>query len=108
MALQKQFELKWVIFFAFPINLKKSLFLRGEATIQIPFKLITYSLGSWPPLSMKVEEKGEKKNLDGFGLIYENMQKFEHFSRSYLYRLNQLCLGEGCNLAASGFLLAHL
>lgn len=60
-ALQKQFELKWVIFFAFPINLKKPLFSGGEATIQIPFILITYSLGSWPPLSMKVEEKGGKK-----------------------------------------------
>lgn len=60
-ALQKQFELKWVIFFAFPINLKKPRFSGGEATIQIPFTLITYSLGSWPPLSTKVEEKGGVK-----------------------------------------------
>jgi len=60
-ALQKQFELKWVIFFAFPINLKKSLFSGGEATIQIPFILITSSLSSWPPLSTTIEEKGGKK-----------------------------------------------
>lgn len=64
-ALQKQFELKWVIFFAFPINLKKSLFSGCEATIQIPFIVITYLLSSWPPLSTKVEEKGEEKNWMG-------------------------------------------
>lgn len=60
-ALQKQFQLKWVIFFAFPINLKKPLFSGGEATIQFLFILITYSLSYWPLLSTKVQEKGGKE-----------------------------------------------
>lgn len=44
-VLQKQFELKWVIFFAFPINLKQPLFSGGKATIQILFTLIAHLLG---------------------------------------------------------------
>lgn len=68
-ALQKQFELKWVIFFAFPINLKKPLFSGGEATIQIPFILIMHSLASWPPLSTKEAEKGEKTKQPWMGLV---------------------------------------
>lgn len=43
--LQKQSELKWVIFFAFPINLKQPLFSGGKATIQILFILIAHLLG---------------------------------------------------------------
>lgn len=106
-VLQKQFELKWFIFFAFPINLKQPLFSGGEATIQIPIILITYSLSSWPPVSTKVKEKGDENSLMGFVRFMKTCGTCRP-SASLSVRAAPVEEGRAADLTESGFLLPHL
>lgn len=106
-VLQKQFELKWFIFFAFPINLKQPLFSGGEATIQIPIILIAYSLSSWPPVSTKVKEKGDENSLMGFVRFMKTCGTCRP-SASLSVRAAPVEEGRAADLTESGFLLPHL